>query len=268
MVKIRVIPVVLLREGKIVQSRKFSRYNIIGEPTPAVERISNWSSDELIYLDISPLPAVPVDVSAAHGALHQVLADVAARCTVPLTFGGGIRDLGEVRTRLRLGADKITLNTAAVENPELIRQVAETFGSQCIVVSIDAAETGSGYEVRKGGWEPTGLDPVEVAQAAADAGAGEILLNSVDRDGSGRGYDLALIERVSRAVSIPVIALGGAGKWEDFAEVMHATRASAVAAANIFHHSENSVHRCKEYLYDQGLPVRRPWSLSNVSSHI
>jgi cyclase len=264
MVKKRVIPVILLRDGKIVQSRQFTRYNIIGEPTPAVERISRWSSDELIYLDITPSSTG----SVIRVGLHEVLRQVALKCTVPLTFGGGIRDIEEVRARLRLGADKVTLNTAAAESPELIRQIAAAFGSQCLVVSIDAAEVGGRYEVVKGGWAPTGRDPVEFAKAAAEAGAGEILLNSVGRDGVGGGYDLELIEKVSGSVPIPVIALGGAGSWDDFANVMLYTSASAVAAANIFHHSENSVHRCKEHLHRLGLPVRRPARLSSVSSHI
>lgn len=266
MIKKRIIPVVLLRDGKIVQSRQFTRYNIIGEPTPAVERISNWSSDELIYLDITSCH--DANAASTKVRLHEVLHQVAMKCTVPLTFGGGIRDLEEVRTRLRLGADKVTLNTAVLESPELIRQIAATFGSQCLVASIDVAEVGGGYEARKGGWVSTGQDPVEVAKAAAGAGAGEILLNSVDRDGMGRGYDLGLIDRISKSVAIPVIALGGAGNWDDLAEVMRVTSASAVAAANIFHHSENSVHRCKEHLHRLGLPVRRPARLSSSPSHI
>lgn len=263
MVKKRVIPVILLREGRIVQSRRFSRYNILGDPTPAVERISSWSSDELVYVDITDREDPTMDVEEIDGLIKAV----AARCSVPLTFGGGIRSVDDVRRRLRLGADKITLNTAAVDTPDLIADVADAFGSQCVVVSIDAATTGKGtYEVLRCGRDSTGRTPVDFARMVESLGAGEILLNSVDRDGTGRGFDIPMIAEVSDAVSIPVIALGGAGEWEHFAEVLRDTNASAVAAANIFQHSENSVHHCKDYLYRAGFHVRKPSPLSAQSA--
>jgi cyclase len=263
MVKKRVIPVILLREGRIVQSRRFARYNILGDPIPAVERISSWSSDELIYLDITNRD----DAHAAPCKVDELIPLIAAKCSVPLTFGGGIRSLEDARLRLRLGADKVTLNTMAVDRPKLIEDVASTFGSQCVVVSMDVRTNDRGRrEVYRCGRVPTGLRPAEFAKHAEALGAGEILLNSVDRDGTGLGFDIDLIEEVCAAVRIPVIALGGAGKWQHFAEVLQRTTISAVAAANIFQHTENSVHQCKDYLFRIGLPVRKPLPLSAESN--
>lgn len=263
MVKKRIIPVILLRDGRIVQSRRFSRYNILGEPTPAVERISSWSSDELIYLDIT-------DRDDPHAEVQEVdslIQAVALKCSVPLTFGGGVRSVEDVRRRLRLGADKITLNSLAIERPGSINEVAAAFGSQCVVVSIDVKIDAEGrHRVFQCGRKPTGLAPEAFAQMVEQRGAGEILLNSVDRDGTAQGFDLELINRVASAVRIPVIALGGAGEWQHFAEVLSRTGASAVAAANIFQHSENSVHQCKDHLYRAGFPVRKPPPLSTESA--
>lgn len=263
MVKKRVIPVILLREGRIVQSRRYSRYNILGDPTPVVERISNWSSDELIYLDIT-------NREDPHAELHEVdslLQAIALRCSVPLTFGGGVRSVEDVRRRLRLGADKITLNSMAIDQPDLIDQVAAAFGSQCMVVSMDVKLNAEGrHEVFKCGRKPTGATPEAFAKMVEQRGAGEILVSSVDRDGTGQGFDIDLIRRVCGAVRIPVIALGGAGDWGHFAEVLTKTDASAVAAANIFQHSENSVHECKDHLHRAGFPVRKPAPLSTESA--
>lgn len=263
MVKKRIIPVILLREGRIVQSRRFSRYNILGDPTPAVERISSWSSDELIYLDITNREDPHADVHD----YHPLIQSIARKCSVPLTFGGGVRTLEDARLRLRLGADKVTLNTMAIDQPELISEIAGAFGSQCVVVSIDVKiSTDGSYEVFKCGRTGSGYTPDEFARMVAEHGAGEILLNSVDRDGTGQGFDLKLIQQVCSAVQIPVIALGGAGEWAHFGDVLSQTSASAVAAANIFQHSENSVHQCKDYLYRAGFQVRKPPPLSNQSA--
>ena len=263
MVKKRVIPVILLREGRIVQSRRFSRYNILGDPTPAVERISSWSSDELVYVDITNRDDPHAEVHEFDGLIQAI----AQKCSVPLTFGGGVRTVEDVRQRLRLGADKITLNTMALDRPELIDEAAAAFGSQCVVVSMDVKINAEGrHEVFKCGRKPTGLAPEDFARQVEARGAGEILVNSVDRDGTGQGFDIELIQKVCQAVRIPVIALGGAGDWSHFAEVLTQTNASAVAAANIFQHSENSVHQCKDYLYRAGLPVRKPPPLSTESA--
>jgi len=263
MLKKRIIPVILLRDGRIVQSRRFSRYNILGDPTPAVERISNWMSDELIYLDITD----PEDTYLQHADLESLVQEVALKCSVPLTFGGGIRTLEQANALLRKGADKVSLNTATFDRPALVTAIASEFGSQCVVASIDARRTGSGkFEAYKGGHIPTGTSPIEHAKKLEDLGAGEILLNSIDRDGTGRGFDLDLINSVASAVSLPIIALGGAGSWEDFSSVLSSTDACAVAAANIFQHTENSVYECRKYLYELGYPVRRHQALSTQST--
>ncbi len=164
---------------------------------------------------------------------------------------------------LKRGADKITINTSIYENPGLIGEIASVYGSQCVVASLDVKCHGQGvYEAYCGGISPSGSDPVSVAKMVERLGAGEILLNSMDRDGSGKGFDIELINQICDNVSIPVIALGGAGCWSDFTEVLIKTQASAVAAANLFQHSENSVYQCRAYLYESGHPVRKPQSLS------
>lgn len=260
MLKKRIIPVILLRDGKIVQSRRFSRYNILGDPTPAVERISSWSSDELIYLDITDRSS-PYSVSIDFAPLIDAISQ---KCSVPLTFGGGILSLEDAARRLKMGADKISLNTAAIESPELIKEIANEFGSQCVVVSVDVKINNDGvYEVYRCGRIPTGWHPVDFVRTVQDLGAGEILLNSVDRDGEGTGFDLTLIKQVVDVLSIPVIAMGGAGDWKHFAEVLENTNVSAVAAANIFQHRENSVYECKDYLFKLEFPVRKPLPLSS-----
>lgn len=263
MLRRRLIPVVLLRNGKIVQSRRFTRYNVLGEPVPAVERISSWSSDELIYIDITDLEApfaVPADTA-------ELIPAVAKKCSVPLTWGGGIRTPADAALRLRLGADKVAVNTVAIDLPQVLSDIATAFGSQCLVVSMDVKRNAAGeYEVFKRGRTPTGHDPVTFARRMEDLGAGELLVNAIDRDGMAVGFDIELTKAVADAVHIPVIALGGAGCWEDFAQVLHQTQASAVAAANIFHHSENSVYECRSYLFTRGHAVRKPAPLATVSS--
>lgn len=259
MLKKRIIPVILLRDGRIVQSRRFVRYNILGDPTPAVERVSNWSSDELIYLDITNRS----DPYATICNFDQLIQSVASKCSVPLAFGGGIASIEDAAQRLKSGADKITLNTAAIEKPELITAISREFGSQCVVVSVDVKINPEGhYEVYSCGRHSTGIDPVTFARKSQELGAGEILLNSVDRDGTGIGFDLDLIQQVVDVLTIPVIALGGAGEWQHFADALKKTNVAAVAAANIFQHTENSVYQCKDFLYKAGFPVRKPLSLS------
>jgi cyclase len=264
MLKKRLIPVVLLRNGVVVQSKAFQRYQRLGNPVAIVQRLTDWAADELIYLDISRAPTYDLgrdDLNAPNrGTILEILGDVARRCMMPLTFGGGIRTLEDAAARVQAGADKFTLNTQALSEPAFVTACAREFGSQCVVVSIDArARDGGGWEVfGQGGRDATGRDPAAWAAEARSRGAGEILINSVDRDGQGTGYDLALMESVADSVDIPVIALGGAGKWEHLAEVLAKTGVSAVAAANIFHYSENSVYNAKKFLFDAGADVRPP----------
>lgn len=273
MVKKRIIPVILLRNGVIVQSKLFKRYQPLGTPTAVVERLSNWESDEIIYLDISPSNQYDLNRDdlnhPSFSSIEEIVELVAQKCQTPLTFGGGIRSLEDVNVRIKKGADKITLNTLAIENPEFISTVAKKFGSQAVVVSIDVNQEPDGtYKVYKRGKEKTNLDPEEFAEHCQELGAGEILLNSIHRDGSKSGFDIELINLVCNRIKIPLIAMGGAGNWDHFKEVLVETKASAVAAANIFQYSENSVYNCRKFLFDSGLPIRRPAPLSVIKNNL
>lgn len=259
----RLIPVLLLRNGQLVQSKKFSRYQIVGNPQSMVQRLSDWACDELIYLDISQddsydLRREDLKVPNRH-SIADIIKDVARKAFMPLTFGGKIRTPEDAAFRIKNGADKVSINTAAYKSPELITQIANRFGAQCVVVSIDAQDLGEGsYKVFvENGRTPTEYSPAEWSHIAEDRGAGEILINSIDRDGSRLGYDLMLIEQVVEAVNIPVIALGGVGEWEHFRQGLEAG-ASAAAAANIFYYTENSVFNAKSYLYQNHQNVREP----------
>jgi cyclase len=201
-----------------------------------------------------------LDITASHegrATMIDVVARTASECFMPLTVGGGIRTVEDIRAMLKAGADKTSMNTAAIENPDLVRAGAERFGSQCIVVAIDAKRNGARWQVyTHGGRKPAGLDAVDWARRVAELGAGEILLTSMDADGTKAGYDLALTCAISEAVSIPVIASGGAGKLEHMAEVLTAGRADAVLAASIFHFGEYKVADVKQFLQDEGICVR------------
>ena len=264
MLKNRLIPVVLMRNGVVVQSKGFRRYQRLGNPFTIVERLTDWAADELVYLDISREAVYDLgrdDLNAPNReTVLDILSDIAGKCFMPLTFGGGIRTLEDAVVRIRRGADKITINTQALALPPFVDECARELGSQCVVVSMDVKERETGgWEVHgSGGMLSTGRGPAEWAAEVETRGAGEILLNSIDRDGSGRGYDVALIKAVVDAVKIPVIALGGVGSWEDLAVGLRDARPSAVAAANIFHYTENSVFKAKKQLFDSGLNVRAP----------
>ncbi len=247
-----------------MQSRNFKRYQVLGNPATNVERLSDWASDELIYLDISrdssyDLKRDDLGVNYLHNFL-EILLDVGKRCFMPLTVGGGIRTLEHAFARLNRGADKIAINTQALARPEFITEGALEFGAQCMVISIDAKErAGGGWEVyTSGGTVPTGRAPAEWAKEAQERGAGEILLNSIDRDGSAQGYDIALLQSVASSVTIPTIALGGVGEWQHFTQALDRTPVSAVAAANIFNYTENSVFKAKSFLYGAGYNFRKP----------
>jgi len=264
MLKNRLIPVVLLKNGIVVQSKVFKRYQRLGNPITIVQRLSDWAADELIYLDISKKPIYDLgrddlNYNNPH-TIIDILTDIAKSCFMPLTFGGGIRSLADITLRLNRGADKISINSQAVRDPMLIKYGAEEFGSQCIVVSIDVYthEPGCWEVYIDGGSTPTGLSPVQWAKTVEEFGAGEILLNSINRDGTGIGYDINLVKSVANSVHIPVIALGGVGTWEHLAHGISEGQADAVAAANIFHYTENSVYNAKKYLFEQGLNVREP----------
>ncbi|MBU6282060.1 imidazole glycerol phosphate synthase subunit HisF [bacterium] len=252
----RIIPCLDVKNGRVVKGVGFVGLRDAGDPVEIAERYDREGADELCFLDIT----------ASHeerGIILDVVRATAERCFMPLTVGGGVRTLDDIRTLLRAGADKVSINTAAVSDPDLPRRAAAKFGTQCIVVAIDAkrVEPGPGGEPRwevftHGGRRPTGIEAVEWACRLTDDAAGEVLLTSMDRDGTKEGYDLPLVRAVSEAVSVPVIASGGAGTVEHLWAGLAEGHASAVLAASIFHYREIGIRECKEYLRDRGIPVR------------
>ena len=252
----RVIPVVLMRGGVAVQSRGFRRYQPLGNPVTIVERLSDWASDELIYLDITRDGRYDLgrdDLGAANrDGVLAILDDIASRCFMPLTFGGGIRSVEDAAVRIDRGADKVSVRGGALEDGGIVDGLAREYGSQCVVGCVDAKR-----DEEVGGWvvHEDGRDVVGWARELEERGAGEILVQSVDCDGRGRGYDLELIGAVSGAVGVPGMALGGAGEWEHMVEAIGAG-ADAVAGANIFNHTEQSVVKAKRYLEGAGVHVR------------
>ena len=251
MLKKRLIAVLILRDGMIVQSDRFRHTNVIGNAITAVDFFNRWAVDEIVLLDVS------------RGTRHRekfypIVTGLSKKCFVPLTVGGRVTTVDEMRTLLRCGADKVAVNTEALRRPPFIAQCAQVFGSQCVVVSIDVRQRGDGeYEVfADRGREGTGRSPVEWAQEAQALGAGEIFLTSVDRDGSRQGYDLDLLRAVTKSLDIPVIAFGGVFKWQDLVDGVVAGGADAVSAANIFHYTEHSTKKAKEYMRAAGIDVR------------
>lgn len=263
MKKRRLIPVLLLRNGWLVQSKQFRRWQNLGNPITAVKRLSEWASDELIYLDISrdetyDLRRDDLGNPNRH-SIFEIIEDVSKAAFMPITVGGRIRSLHDIEKRLALGADKVCINTRAIQQPAFIEEGAKEFGSQCIVVSMDFKQIdGGAVVVTAGGTLPTSYSPQEWALEAQERGAGEILLNSIDRDGMRNGYDLPLTGEVARRVKIPVIACGGVGSWDHLAEGLEQTGVDAVAAANIFHYTDQSVFLAKKHLAARGLDVRPP----------
>jgi len=264
MLKNRVIPVLLLKNGLLVRSEGFDYHQYIGNPYHEVKRYNEWNIDELIYLDISDEGAKESSGRSDNKILEileplELLPIIAKNCFVPLTFGGKIRTIEDVRQRIKLGADKVAINSKAIEDPSFVTEVAKIFGSQCIVVCIDVFKNDRGnYTVlSKGGTIDAKMDPVTWAKIMEEAGAGEILLQSVNNDGRASGYDIGITKDVVEAVSIPVIALGGAGEYSDFTTVLNETNTSAVAAANIFHFKELSDRHIKRELSKGGIMIRQ-----------
>ncbi len=233
----------------LVKSVRFDPGRRVGAAAPAISVYNLRQVDELIFLDV----AARNDGRIPDLGLVDELAD---NCFVPFTVGGGIRNVEDVRALLQVGADKITVNSGFVERPELVQDIADAFGRQCVTVSLDARRTEAGHEVFSHcGRKATGLEPAALAAKAEDAGAGEILITSIDRDGTMEGYDVELISSVTRAVSVPVVASGGAGDYADMAQALEAG-ASAVAASSIFHFTEMTPLGAKTYLRERGFPVR------------
>lgn len=250
MLKVRIIPTLLFKEIGLVKGIGFDSWRRVGSAVQAVKVYNMRGVDELVFFDIAATPA-------RRRPDFQQIEDLASECFMPMTVGGGVRTVDDMRDLLSVGADKVAINTAAVENPELIRQGAERFGVQCMVIAIDARKTGNGWEVMTHcGRQATGLDPVEHARSVEALGAGEIILTSINRDGTMQGYDIELTHRVSSAVRIPVIASGGAGTYTHMADVLRNGGAAAVAAASIFHFTEQTPREAKLLLREQGFNVR------------
>ncbi|MBI5200665.1 MAG: imidazole glycerol phosphate synthase subunit HisF [Elusimicrobia bacterium] len=250
MLKIRVMPTLLYKEFGLVKGKSFYSWRRVGSLMQSIKVYNMREVDELVFLDIT---------ATAEGRRpdFQLVDDFADDCFMPLTVGGGIKTVDDVHELIARGADKVAINTAAVENPELLSQVAQRFGAQCVVASIDFKKTPSGWEVAThSGAKSTGIDPVQHAKDCEKRGAGEILLTSVDRDGTMTGYDLELTRKVSEAVSIPVIASGGAGTYAHMEQALREGKASAVAAAAIFHYTEQTPLEAKRYLHEKGFPIR------------
>ena len=253
MLKHRLIPNVILNDGNVVQSVNFRHTNVIGNAITAVDFFNSWAVDEIIVLDVSRH-------TDNRPQFHKIIRGLSKRCFVPLTVGGWIKDTKEIQQLLKEGADKVSINTEAVNNPDFITESARMFGSQCIVVSVDIRKNElNQYEVFiDRGKKATGLHPVEWARKIEKCGAGEILLTSIDHDGTRKGYDLELLKQVCESVTIPVIAFGGVGEWQDLVDGIKLGKADAVSAANIFHYTEHSTYNAKEYMIKAGLNVRMP----------
>lgn len=251
MLSVRIIPCLDVKDGRVVKGVNFVDLIDAGDPVEQARVYDAAGADELCFLDITAS-------SDNRDTLYDVVSRTAAQCFMPLTVGGGVRAVEDIRKLLLAGADKVSINTAAVHRPEFVREAAEKFGNQCIVVAIDAKQVAPGrFEIfTHGGRNPTGLDAVEWARRMTAYGAGEILLTSMDRDGTRSGFDLALTRAVADAVTVPVIASGGVGTLEHLAEGIREGGATAVLAASIFHFGEYSIGEAKAHLAAAGLPVR------------
>ncbi|WP_029544033.1 imidazole glycerol phosphate synthase subunit HisF [Selenomonas sp. AB3002] len=247
----RIIPCLDVKDGRVVKGTNFVGLRDAGDPVELAAKYDEEGADELVFLDITAS-------SDKRNTMVQVASDCASQVFIPFTVGGGIRTTEDMRALLKAGADKISLNTAAIKRPELISEGAERFGRQCIVLAVDARRNGeNSWEVYiNGGRTPTGLDCLEWVRKAVGLGAGEILLTSMDADGTKAGYDIPLTRAVSEAVQVPVIASGGAGELSHFYDVLTEGKADAVLAASVFHYGQFSIRQVKEYLRSRGVEVR------------
>lgn len=251
MLKTRILPTLLFKDVGLVKGVGFDSWRRVGSAMQAVKVYNMREVDELLFFDISATP------DNRRPDFRQI-EELAAECFMPMTVGGGVRSVDDIRELLKVGADKVAINTGAVETPRLISEGASNFGTQCIVVGIDVKASPTGWQVYTHcGSRPTGLDPVAHARAVEALGAGEIVLTSIDRDGTMTGYDVEITRRIAEAVSIPVIASGGAGNYGHMAEVLRHSKAAAVAAASIYHFTEQTPKEAKAFLRDHGFTVRQ-----------
>lgn len=263
MLKKRLIACLLLMDGQLVESIGFSKFLIIGNAVMAVRHFNAWEVDEIVLLDINrkknyDFGRNDVNYNNEIKELSELIYYISKSCFVPLTVGGGIRSIEDVKKYINAGADKVSINTAALDNLDIIKQSSEIFGTQCIMVSIDAKKQsdGSHHVMKNFGRDDTGIEVVEWSKKIEGAGAGEIFLTSVDNDGSYKGYDIELVKKVADAVNVPVIASGGVGDWGHLVEGLEKGGASAVSVGNKLHFTEHSVVHAKSYMKEKGIDLR------------
>ena len=250
MLKKRIIPTLLLKKGRMVKGRKFKDFKDTGDPVSAARIYNAQKSDELVFIDIEAS-------TNNRSLLFSIIEKVAEECFTPFTVGGGIKNLHDIKTMLRIGADKVLINTAALENPSLISSAADTFGSQCIVVGIDVRREKNDWQIyTHGGQKISKVSLGEYLPNLKNRGAGEILVNSIDYDGMMSGYDLDLLRLIRSQTDCPIIALGGAGNFQHLAEVLSNELADAVACASLFHFGDNNPIRARAFLKNQGIAVK------------
>ncbi len=250
MLKNRIIPCLDVKKGRVVKGINFVDLKDAGDPVEQAKIYSEGGADEICFLDITAS-------NENRDIIYDVVEKTSKKCFVPLTVGGGIKSIDDISKLLNCGADKVSINTAAVQNSEVVKDSSQKFGSQCIVVAIDAKNNGDMWEIyTHGGRNKTGIDAIKFAKKMEESGAGELLVTSMDRDGTQLGYDIDLMSKISSKVNIPVIASGGVGNLDHLVDGIKLGKASAVLAASIFHYGKHSIKQAKEYLESKGIPVR------------
>ena len=250
MLKNRIIPCLDVKNGRVVKGINFVDLKDAGDPVEQAKIYSDGGADEICFLDITAS-------NENRNTIYDVVEKTSKKCFVPLTVGGGVRSVDDINKLLSCGADKVSINTAAVQNKQVVEESSKKFGSQCIVVAIDAKKNGDNWEVfTHGGRTSTGINAVDFALTMEDSGAGELLVTSMDKDGTKSGYDIELMKKISETVNIPVVASGGVGNLDHLAEGITKGKANAVLAASIFHYGKYSIKQAKEYLDSKGIPVR------------
>ena len=250
MLKNRIIPCLDVKNGRVVKGINFVDLKDAGDPVEQAKIYSDGGADEICFLDITAS-------NENRSTIYEVVKKTSKKCFVPLTVGGGVRNIEDINKLLNCGADKVSINTAAVKNPKIVMESSLKFGSQCIVVAIDAKKEANSWKIfTHGGRNKTGIDAIKFSKQMEEYGAGELLVTSMDRDGTQKGYDIDLMQKISETVNIPVVASGGVGNLDHLAEGITKGKANAVLAASIFHYGKYSIKQAKEYLDSKGIPVR------------